>query len=62
MLPPDTAEFAGGIFDDLVLNVFDVTLVEFTWLAVFEDHEVGIFFCGEGKTGENFQGGTGYTT
>jgi hypothetical protein len=62
MFLPDTVELVYGIFDDLGLNVFDVALVKFTWLAIFEDHEFCVFFRREGKTGEDFEGRTGYTT
>lgn len=61
MLPPDTAELVRGIFDDFALNVLDVALVELTWLAIFEDHVICIFFRGEGKSGKDFEGRTGYT-
>lgn len=46
MLAPDTGELRRSILSDLVLDVLDVTLIEIARLAVFEYHEVDVFFVG----------------
>lgn len=55
MLLPKTVELCRSVLGDLLLDVFDVGLVEGGGFAVFEDHVFGVFIRGEGKTGEDFK-------
>ena len=59
MLFPDTVEFVCSVFGDLGLDVLDITLVELARFAVFEYHQIGVFFSSEGETGKDFEGRAG---
>lgn len=62
MFAPEALELRGSVFGNLGLDILDVALVKFGGLAILEDHKVGVFFCGEGKTSEDFEGRAGDTT